>query len=180
MSDVQFLQAGHQYVSSLESPKLHFRDGGSYTMNVKNGHKLLRLQPISSTAANSMNYRTITAQLSTPYDPPTYINRPEKLTITEMLQAATTRRPNAETPTAFTWHLRMGYAGVKVLKHTHANVISITRTVLPNKNKSLRLRRLASAVSTSTIQNGPRVHVLRDSKIVPSLVGRETPESKCS
>ena len=122
MSDVQFLQAGHQYVSSLESPKLHFRDGGSYTMNVKNGHKLLRLQPISSTAANSMNYRTITAQLSTPYDPPTYINRPEKLTITEMLQAATTRRPNAETPTAFTWHLRMGCAGVKVLKHTHANV----------------------------------------------------------
>jgi hypothetical protein len=55
MSDVQFLQAGHQYISSLESPKLHFRDGGSYTMNVKNGHKLLRLQPISSTTAESMN-----------------------------------------------------------------------------------------------------------------------------
>jgi hypothetical protein len=69
-----------------------------------------------------MNYRTITAQLSTPYDPPTYINRPEKLTIDDMLQAATSRRPNAETPTAFTWHLRMGCAGVKVLKHTHANV----------------------------------------------------------
>ena len=97
MSDVQFLQAGHQYISSLESPKLHFRDGGSYTMNVKNGHKLLRLQPISSTTAESMNYRTITAQLSTPYDPPTYINRPEKLTIDDMVQAATTRRPNAET-----------------------------------------------------------------------------------
>ena len=91
-------------------------------MNVKNGHKLLRLQPISSTTAESMNYRTITAQLSTPYDPPTYINRPEKLTIDDMLQAATSRRPNAETPTAFTWHLRMGCASVKVLKHTHANV----------------------------------------------------------
>jgi hypothetical protein len=85
ISDVQFLQAGHQHASSLESPRLQFRDGGSYTMNVKNGHKLSRLQPISSATANSKNYRTITAQLSTPYDPPTYINRPEKLAIDDML-----------------------------------------------------------------------------------------------
>jgi hypothetical protein len=91
-------------------------------MNVKNEHKFLRLQPISSATANSKNYRTITAQLTTPHDPPTYIKRPEKLTIDDMLQAATSRRPNAETPTASTWHLRMGCAGVKVLKHARVNV----------------------------------------------------------
>jgi hypothetical protein len=116
MSDVQFLQAGHQCISSLETPKLQFRDGGSHAMDVKNCHKLPRLQPTSPDTANSMNCRTTTAQLPTPHDPPTHVNRPEKLKIDEVFRATTTRRPNAETPVALAWHLGMGRTGVKVLK----------------------------------------------------------------
>ncbi len=48
-----------------------------------------------------------------PYDPPTYVNN-------TLYQCA--NRPNASTPTAFTWHLRYGCKSTQVLKHTQGKV----------------------------------------------------------
>jgi hypothetical protein len=46
-----FLMAGHQYVSDLSKPKLKFKGGGSYTMSVTRGHKLITILLIRADSA---------------------------------------------------------------------------------------------------------------------------------
>jgi hypothetical protein len=45
LSDSAFLMAGHAYVSHLSKPKLRLNGGGTYTMSVTRGHKLITVMP---------------------------------------------------------------------------------------------------------------------------------------
>ena len=109
LCDTQFLMAGNKYISDLRKPVLQFKQGGRYTMNVKTAHKIITLYPAQ--ASSKTNHRRIFAHLPQQYDPPTFINN------------ATTRRPNAKTPTAFIHHLRWACACQEVLYRTQQNVI---------------------------------------------------------
>ena len=82
---------------SLEKPRLKFDDGGEYTMSVKRGHQIIKLLPIE--ADNETTHTRLYLHLSQPYDPPTFINN-------TLFNAA--NRPDAKTPLAFHFHLRMG------------------------------------------------------------------------
>ncbi len=111
LADSAFLMAGHQYMSHLSKPKLKFKGGGSYTMSVTRGHKLITILPIR--ANSETTHRQIYLHNNEPYDPPTYVNN----TLYQY-----TNRPNANTPTAFTWHLRYACKSAQVLKHTQGKV----------------------------------------------------------
>jgi hypothetical protein len=111
LADSAFLMAGHQYVSHLSKPKLKFKGGDSYTMSVTRGHKLITILPIR--ADSESTHRQIYLHNNEPYDPPTYINN-------TLYQC--TNQPNANTPTAFTWHLRYACKSAQVLKHTQGKV----------------------------------------------------------
>jgi hypothetical protein len=110
-ADSAYLMVGHQYVSHLSKPKLKFKGGGVYTMSVTRGHKLVTMLPIR--ANSETTHRQIYLHNNAPYDPPTYVNN-------TLYQC--TNRPNANTSTAFTWHLRYGCKSAQVLKHTQGKV----------------------------------------------------------
>jgi hypothetical protein len=111
LADTAFLMAGHKYISHLSAPKLKFEGGGSYTMSVIRGHKIIKILP---TYADVETPHKITyLHLDEPYDPPTFVNN-------ALYQC--TNRPNAQTPSAFTWHLRYGCKCASVLKHTQNQV----------------------------------------------------------
>ena len=109
LSDTQFLLAGNSYHSDLRQPKIMFKTGGTYTMSVKSAHKVLSVLPISANTPTT--HRQVKIHLSTKYDPPSYTN-----------DTLHTRRPNAQTPPAYVWHLRMACACIAVLQRTKANV----------------------------------------------------------
>ena len=68
LCDVQLLMAGHTYHSDLRKPRLEFKTGGEYTMDVIQAHKIMKLRPI--TASEPSNHRNIMLHLPTRYDPP--------------------------------------------------------------------------------------------------------------
>jgi hypothetical protein len=103
--------AGHQYVSDLYHPKLKFKGGGSYTMSVIRGHKILHTKPIS--ADKETSHAVLYMHVDEPYDPPTFVNA-------ALYQCS--NRPNAHTPSAFTWHLCYACKCASVLKHTQNHV----------------------------------------------------------
>ena len=108
-----FLIAGHRYTCNLQQPKLHFRGGGTYTMNVVRGHHTIQITP---TDANIQTpHKTILMHNQEPYDPPTFHNHSTNIH----------NRPNLQTPTAFVYHLRFGCACEQVLKHTQEHVIGL-------------------------------------------------------
>ena len=111
LADTAFLMAGHKYTSHLSAPKLKFAGGGVYTMSVTRGHKIIKLLPTNATQETP--HRTIYFHLDEPYDPPTFVNN-------VFYQCA--NRPNAQTPSAFTWHLRYGCKCEAVLKLTQSHV----------------------------------------------------------
>jgi hypothetical protein len=109
LSDTQFLLAGNQYKSDLREPQIIFESGGTHTMTVKVAHKVIEILP--TRADETTTHRQVYAHLTTKYDPPTYHNN-----------AVHTRRPNAQTPPAYQWHLRFGCACEEVLRRTQVNV----------------------------------------------------------
>jgi hypothetical protein len=109
LSDTQFLLAGNHYVSDLRQPQVTFRQGGTYTMTVRAAHKIMSVLPTDATERTA--HRQVYAHSRTKYDPPTFTNN-----------AVHTRRPNAQTPPAYQWHLRYACACQAVLQRTQANV----------------------------------------------------------
>ena len=110
LADSAFLLAGHQYVSHLSKLKLKFKGGGTYTMSVTRGHKIIHILP---TASNQETPHRVIYLLDEPYDPPTYVNN-------VLFQCS--NRPNVLTPSAFTWHLRYACKSLSVLQHTQQHV----------------------------------------------------------
>jgi hypothetical protein len=110
-----FLLADHKYTCSLARPKLHFKGGGTYTMDVNKGHHILNMTPIH--ALTPTPHKEIILHRREPYDPPTFHNHS---TITQ-----NTNRPNTKTPTAFIYHLRFACASEAVLKRTQSHVIGM-------------------------------------------------------
>ena len=80
-------------------------------MSVKRGYQIIKLLPIE--ADKETTHTRLYLHLSQPYDPPTFINN-------TLFNAA--NRPDAKTPLAFHFHLRMGCASEAVLKHTQHHV----------------------------------------------------------
>ncbi len=80
-------------------------------MSVTRGHKIITILPIK--ADSETTHRQIYLHNNEPYDPATYVNN-------TLYQCA--NRPNASTPTAFTWHLRYGRKSAQVLEHTQGKV----------------------------------------------------------
>jgi hypothetical protein len=111
LADTAFLMAGHKYISHLSAPKLKFEGGGTYTMSVTRGHKIIKILPTHANVETP--HKTIYLHLDELYDPPTLVNN-------ALYQC--TNRPNAQTPSAFTWHLRYGCKCASVLKHTQHQV----------------------------------------------------------
>jgi hypothetical protein len=111
LADTAFLMAGHAYVSHLSPPKLKFSGGGTYTMSVTKGHKLIRILP--TIAAQETAHKIIYFHKDEPYDPPTFINN---------ILYQCSNRPNAHTPSAFTWHLRYACKCSAVLQRTQQHV----------------------------------------------------------
>ncbi len=110
LSDSAFLMVGHTYVSHLSTPKLRFKGGGAYTTSVTS-HKLITVLPTN--ADEDTAHRRVYLHANEPNDPPTFVNN---------LLYQCTNRPNANTPTAFTWYLRFACKCVQVLKDTQQNV----------------------------------------------------------
>jgi hypothetical protein len=81
---------------------------GTYTMDIIDAHKVIKLLPIS--AHEETNHRTVLLHLPTPYAPPTFYNN------------ATTRRPDVTTPTALIWHASLTCACKEVMMRTQKNV----------------------------------------------------------
>jgi hypothetical protein len=111
-----FLIAGHKYKCMISKPKLHFKGGGTYKMNVKHGHHIINLTPID--AYKLTPHKPLLLHGRTPYDPPSFHNH---VTTTQ-----NTNRPNMKTLTAFIYHLRYCCTSETVLKPTHKNVIGMT------------------------------------------------------
>jgi hypothetical protein len=78
-------------------------------MAVKAAHKVIELLPTRATEKTT--HRKVYAHLTTKYDPPTYCNN-----------SLHTKRPNAQTPPAYQWHLRYACACEEVLQRTSVNV----------------------------------------------------------
>jgi hypothetical protein len=107
LAHVPLLMAGHEYICSLDRPRLKFNDGGEYTMSVKRGHQIIKLLPVKADkeTAHQILYLHKTE--------PTYIN-------SVLFNAV--NRPDAKTPLPFHYHLRFGCAIEAVLKHTQQHV----------------------------------------------------------
>ena len=97
-------------------------------MSVTRGHKLITVMPTN--AEEETTHRTVYLHPNEPYDPPTFVNN---------VLYQCTNRPNAHTPTAFTWHLRFGCKCVKVLQNTqqHVNGLQIRQGTLKDLGKLL-------------------------------------------
>ena len=80
-------------------------------MSVTKGHKLIRILP--TIAAQETAHKVIYFHKDEPYDPPTFINN---------VLYQCTNRPNAHTPSAFTWHLRYACKCSAVLQRTQQHV----------------------------------------------------------
>ena len=80
-------------------------------MSVEKGHKIIKILP--TIATQEIPHKTIYLHNDEPYDPPTYINN-------TLYQCS--NRPNAHTPSAFTWHLRYACKCASVLQHTQQHV----------------------------------------------------------
>jgi hypothetical protein len=114
LCDIQFLLAGHTYLSDLRKPRLELKTRGEYTMDVIYAHKLLRVKPLP--ANEPSNHRNIMLHLPTRYDPPSFHNH-----------TVISKRPNMKTPSAIIWHRRLARAGAEVvMKRTARNVIGMT------------------------------------------------------
>jgi hypothetical protein len=75
------------------------------------GHHILRILPIDATQETA--HKQYYLHNDHPYDPPTFVNN-------ALFQAL--NRPNLQTPTAFTLHLRFGCKSAQVLKPTQKHV----------------------------------------------------------
>ncbi len=84
-------------------------------MSVTRGHNIIKILPTPATIENP--HKKIYLHLDEPYDPPTFVNN-------VLYQCV--NRPNAQTPSAFTWHLRYGCKCASVLKHTKQHVEGLT------------------------------------------------------
>jgi hypothetical protein len=126
ISNSAYLLAGHKYISHLSQPKLRFKGGGTYTMSVTKGHMLISVLPTH--ADKETTHRQIYMHEDEPYDPPTFVNN---------VLYKCTNRPNANTPTAFTWHLRYGCKCTQVLRNTqqHVNGLQIHHGNLKDLDK---------------------------------------------
>jgi hypothetical protein len=111
LAHIPLLMAGHEYLCSLDRPRLKFNDGGEYTMSVKRGHQIIKMLPVN--ADKETTHQIVYLHKREPYDPPTYIN-------SVLFNAA--NRPDAKTPLAFHYHLRFGCASEVVLKQTQQHV----------------------------------------------------------
>ncbi len=134
LAHTPLLMAGHEYICSLEKPRLKFDDGGEYTMSVKRGHQIIKL--LSIEADKETTHTRLYLHLSQPYDPPTFINN-------TLFNAA--NRPDAKTPLAFHFHLRMGCASEAVLRHTqHTPCVwdASTARVMEETQSPLTLQRM--------------------------------------
>jgi hypothetical protein len=107
-----FLIAEHRYTCSLDRPKLQFKGGGTYTMDVNKGHHIINVTPIKANTPTP--HKELLLHKREPYDPPTFHNHS---TLTQ-----NTNRPNTKTPTAFIYHLRFACASEAVLKRTQRQV----------------------------------------------------------
>ena len=83
-------------------------------MSVTKGHMLMSVLPTH--ANKETTHRQVYLHNDEPYDPPTFVN-------TVLYNC--TNRPNANTPTAFTWHLRYGCKCTQVLRNTQQHVIGL-------------------------------------------------------
>ncbi len=97
ISNSAFLLAGHKYINHLSQPKLRLKGGGTYTMSVTRGHMLISVLP--TYADKETTHRQVYMHEDEPYNPPTFVNN---------ALYNCTNRSNANTTTAFTWHLRYG------------------------------------------------------------------------
>ncbi len=84
-------------------------------MNVIRGHRIIRMTSISTNLATP--HREAMLHLRENYDPPSYINN--------FTNPQNANRPNAQTPTAFIYHLRFGCASEPVLRRTQTHVIGM-------------------------------------------------------
>jgi hypothetical protein len=101
--------AGHEYICSLEKPRLKFDDGENIRCQSREDIKSSNYYPSRLTKK-----LPIPGYISTlAYDPPTFINN-------TLFNAA--NRPDAKNPLAFHFHLRMGCASEAVLRHTQQHV----------------------------------------------------------
>ncbi len=115
LANTAYLMAGHAYISDLYKPKLKFKGGGQYTMEVKKGHLIIQMLPFSP--HKKTTHRTIYIHDNQPYDPPTFVND---------IRYQHVNRANLQTPTAFIWHLRYACKSADVLKHTQQHVEGLT------------------------------------------------------
>jgi hypothetical protein len=125
ISNSAYLLAGHKYISHLSQPKLRFKGGGTYTMSVTKGHMLISVLPTH--ADKETTHRKVYMHEDEPYDPPTFVNN---------VLYNCTNRPNVNTPTAFTWHLRYGCKCTQILRNTqhHVNGLHIQHGTLNTYN----------------------------------------------
>jgi hypothetical protein len=110
-----FLMADNRYTCQLHKPKLYFKGGGKYTMNVDRGHHIVSMTPTN--AKEITPHKQILFHKREEYDPPTFHNH--------MTASQNTNRPNLTTPTAFIYHLRYGCSSDQVLRRTQAHVIGM-------------------------------------------------------
>ncbi len=111
LANTAYLMAGHKYLSDLYKPKLKFKGGGQYTLEVTKGHHVFQVLPIP--ADKQTTHRTIYLHNNKPYDPPTFMNE---------LRYQNANRANLQTPAAFIWHLRYGCKSADSLKYTQQHV----------------------------------------------------------
>jgi hypothetical protein len=71
IANTAYLMAGHKYVSDLYKPKLRFKEGGQYTMEVHKGHLIIKIMPID--AHQPTPHRTIYIHENKIYEPPTFV-----------------------------------------------------------------------------------------------------------
>jgi hypothetical protein len=81
-------------------------------MSVTRGHKIIKILPTN--AAQETPHRIIYFHRDEPYDPPTFVNN--------VFYQCANRPTNAQTPSAFTWHLRYACKCESVLKLTQSHV----------------------------------------------------------
>ena len=95
-------------------------------MSVTKGHMLISVLPTH--ADKETTHRKVYLHEDEPYDPPTFVNN---------VLYNCTNRPNANTPTAFTWHLRYGCKCTQVLRNTqqHVNGLHIQHGTLKELDK---------------------------------------------
>jgi hypothetical protein len=110
-----FLIADHKYTCRLDRPKLHFKGGGTYTIDVIKGHHILNITPIHALTPTHTKRSSSTDENHT--TSPTFHNHS---TMTQ-----NTNRPKTKTPTAFIYHLRFACASEVVLKRTQGHVFGM-------------------------------------------------------